>query len=164
MSVVLNLELPDDVYEPLVRVAEKVGLPLEEWILARLRAYLPQVTPSEQERAQAMARLVRHAGAVNLGHPTGISNESIDFDLLREMFGTVLITPEVWAETVDRAPGYPNAANVTGAVTAGIFLLAHNKGIKLDVKAALDVMRSLGFRLSEGVYKDILRQVGQDGN
>jgi len=41
------------------------------------------------------------------------------FDLLREAFGTVLITPEVWFETVDRAPGYPNVANVTGAVTTG---------------------------------------------
>jgi uncharacterized protein len=34
------------------------------------------------------------------------------FDLLREVFGTILITPEVWAETVDRAAGYPNATNV----------------------------------------------------
>jgi predicted nucleic acid-binding protein len=28
------------------------------------------------------------------------------------VFGTILITPEVWAETVDRAAGYPNATNV----------------------------------------------------
>jgi len=84
MSIVLNLELPDDVYKPLVKVAEKAGLSLEEWVLTRLRAYVPQVVLSEQERAQAMARLMRHAGAVNLGHPTGLSNESIDEDLARE--------------------------------------------------------------------------------
>lgn len=145
------------------------------------------------------------------------------FDLLREVFGTVIITPEVWAETVDRAAGYPNAANVMAAKaegwmtvmtptdtekvavlkaqlhvgeaetlvigqeqsvdavliddlkarnfatamglkvigTAGILLLAHNKGIPLDVKAALDKMRSLGFRLKEHVYQDILKRVGQ---
>jgi hypothetical protein len=60
MSTVVTLELPDSVYEPLVQVAEKAELPLEEWILARL---------------------MRHAGAVNLGHPTGVDNESIDADL-----------------------------------------------------------------------------------
>jgi uncharacterized protein len=40
------------------------------------------------------------------------------FDLLREVFGTILITPEVWAETVDRAAGYPNATNVMVATAA----------------------------------------------
>ena len=84
MSTVVTLELPDNVYEPLVKVAEKAELPLEEWILARLRVYVPQVALSEQERAEAMARLMRHAGAVNLGHPTGVDNESIDADLARE--------------------------------------------------------------------------------
>jgi len=78
------LELPDNVYEPLVKVAEKAELSLEEWILARLRAYVPPVVLSEQERAEAMARLMQHAGAVNLGRPTGADNESIDADLARE--------------------------------------------------------------------------------
>lgn len=40
-------------------------------------------------------------------------------DLLREVFGTVAIAPEVYVETVDRAAGYPNAAQVTMAITAG---------------------------------------------
>lgn len=146
------------------------------------------------------------------------------FALLREVFGTVAITPEVWTETVHRAAGYPNAANVmaagaagwitviaptdTGKVavlqaqlhtgeaetlvmaqeqgvdavlvddlqarnfatamglkvigTAGLLLLAHEKGIKLDVKAALDNMRGLGFRLREDVYQDILKRVSQE--
>jgi hypothetical protein len=84
MSTVVTLELPDSVYEPLVKVAEKAELPLEEWILARLQAYVLPVTLSEQERAKAMARLMRHAGAANLGHPTGVDNESIDADLARE--------------------------------------------------------------------------------
>jgi hypothetical protein len=88
MSTVVTLELPDNVYEPLVKVAEKAGKPLEEWILAQLRAYIPQVVLSERERAEAMARLMRHAGAVNLGHPTGADNESIDADLAKECVST----------------------------------------------------------------------------
>ena len=88
MSPVLTLELPENVYEPLVKVAEKVGQPLEEWVLARLRAYVPRVALSEQERAMAMSRLMRHAGAVNLGHPTGADNERIDADLAREYSST----------------------------------------------------------------------------
>ena len=145
------------------------------------------------------------------------------FDLLREVFGTILITPEVWAETVDRAAGYPNATNVMVATaaqwlqvmtptdlekiavlraqlhageaetlvmageqrvdavlvddlqarhfatamglrvigTAGILLLAHAKGITVDVKVTLDYMRRLGFRLREQVYQDILKRLAQ---
>lgn len=84
MSTVVTLELPDNVYQPLVKLAEKTGKPLEEWILARLRAHTPRVVLSERERAEAMARLMVHAGAVNLGHPTGADNESIDVDLAHE--------------------------------------------------------------------------------
>ncbi len=84
MSTVVTLELPDNVYQPLVKVAEKTGKPLEEWILAQLRAHMPRVVLSERERAEAMARLMGHAGAVNLGHPTGADNESIDVDLAQE--------------------------------------------------------------------------------
>ena len=88
MSTIVNLELSDEVYKPLVKVAEKAGLPLEEWILARLLAYVPRVALSDQDRAQAMARLMRHAGAVDLGHLTDASNESIDEDLAREYSST----------------------------------------------------------------------------
>jgi hypothetical protein len=45
---------------------------------------MPRVVLSEQECAEAMARLMWHAGAVNLGHPTGVDNESIDADLAQE--------------------------------------------------------------------------------
>ncbi|MGA9350766.1 MAG: hypothetical protein WBW48_18450 [Anaerolineae bacterium] len=84
MSTVVTLELPDSVYQPLVKIAEKTGKPLEEWILAQLWARVPRVVLSERERAEAMARLMGHAGAVNLGHPTGADNESIDVDLAQE--------------------------------------------------------------------------------
>jgi hypothetical protein len=84
MSTVVTLKLPDSVYEPLVKKAEKTGKPLEEWILAQLQAHTPRVVLSERERAEAMARLMGHAGAVNLGHPTSADNESIDVDLAQE--------------------------------------------------------------------------------
>ena len=84
MSTVVTLELPDNVYQPLVRLAGKTGKPLEEWLLAQIRVHTPQVVLSERERAEAMARLMGHAGAVNLGHPTGANNESIDVDLAQE--------------------------------------------------------------------------------
>lgn len=145
------------------------------------------------------------------------------FDLLRDVFGMVAIAPAVYAETVDRAVGYSNGANVRAAVaagwmtvitptdtsklvilkaqlhtgeaetiviaeehkmdavlvddlqarnfatamglkiigTAGILLLASEKGVRIDVKVALDAIRSLGFRLNEQVYQDILKRVGQ---
>jgi predicted nucleic acid-binding protein len=145
------------------------------------------------------------------------------FDLLREVFGTILIAPAVWAETVDRAAGYPNATNVMAARAAewlqvitptdlekiavlraqlhageaetlvmageqrvdavlvddlqarhfatamglrvigmaGVLLLAHARGITVDVKATLDHMRRIGFRLREQVYQDILKRLAQ---
>lgn len=87
MSTVVTLELPDNLYQPLVKVSEKAGKPLEEWILAQLQAHTPRVVLSERERSEAMARLMRHAGAVNLGYPTGAANESIDVDLAQEYGG-----------------------------------------------------------------------------
>jgi len=81
MDTVVTLELPDSVYQPLVKAAGRTGKSLEEWIVAQLRAHMPRVVLSERERAEDMARLMEHAGAVNLGHPTGADNESIDVDL-----------------------------------------------------------------------------------
>lgn len=37
--------------------------------------------------------------------------------------------------------------------TAGILLLAHARGMKVDVKSALDEMRRRGFRLADTVYQ-----------
>ena len=76
----LTLELPDEVYQPLTRAAAEAGQTLEQWTLARLRGCLP----AAPERPGDLARLLRHAGAVDLGHPTGADNEAIDADLARE--------------------------------------------------------------------------------
>jgi hypothetical protein len=80
MSRLLTLELAEEVYRPLARTAAASGQSLEEWALDRLRRY----AMSPEERAAALARLLQHAGAVDLGRPTGAANEDIDADLARE--------------------------------------------------------------------------------
>jgi predicted nucleic acid-binding protein len=140
------------------------------------------------------------------------------FDLLRQLFDTVIIAPAVYAETVTQAAGYPNAEYVQAAVaaewmrvqapcndqlvlrlletlhlgeaetlaialenpmeevlvddlqarrtasklglrivgTAGLLVIAQEQGLISEVKPHLDQLRSLGFRLSERVYQQIL--------
>ena len=84
MSHRLTLDLPDDLYEPLVKAARQVEQPIEEWVLVRLRAQLRGTCTSEEGYAAAMDGLMRHAGAIHLGYPTGADNERIDADLARE--------------------------------------------------------------------------------
>ena len=146
------------------------------------------------------------------------------FALLHELFEVVLIPPEVRAETVERAMGYPNAETVRAACgagwmvvvppndaervtvlraqlhageaetlvmaaeqgvdavlvddlrarnfamvmglrvigTAGILLLAHAQGMRVDVKSTLDEMRRRGFRLAESVYQAILQRISDE--
>jgi predicted nucleic acid-binding protein len=143
------------------------------------------------------------------------------FALLQTLFEVVMITPEVQAETVERAAGYPNAANVRAACaagwmvgvppndtnkvavlqaqlhageaetlvmayeqrveavlvndrhvrnfatamglrvigTAGILVLAYERGLPVDVTATLDTMRRGGFRLADAVYQAIVQRV-----
>jgi predicted nucleic acid-binding protein len=47
--------------------------------------------------------------------------------------------------------------------TAGILLLARQRGMAVDVRALLDAMRAKGFRLGNDVYADILRQAAALG-
>jgi hypothetical protein len=76
----LTLELPDDVFEPLAKAAQQAGQSLEQWATARLRS----CAETSEKQAEDLARLLVHAGAVDLGRPTGADNESIDVDLARE--------------------------------------------------------------------------------
>jgi hypothetical protein len=81
-----TVELPENVYVALVEAARADGVSLTEWIEGKLpRSGLR--TQSDQERAQALERLLRHAGAIDLGHPTGTDNDQIDADLAREYGG-----------------------------------------------------------------------------
>ena len=81
------LELPERTYAALVEAARVDGVSPTEWIEGKLpRAAVG--TRSEQERSGALTRLLRHAGAIDLGHPTGTDNDQIDADLAREYGGT----------------------------------------------------------------------------
>ncbi len=78
MSKQLVLELPEDVYEQLQKVARAAGQSLEDW--AKRRLFLGQLPEKEAKRGKVR----HHFGAVNLGYPTGADNEKIDEDLAKE--------------------------------------------------------------------------------
>ena len=148
------------------------------------------------------------------------------FALLHDLFETVFIPPEVQAETVERAVGYPSAQAVRAACeagwlvivppadadrvtllrselhtgeaemmvmadeqgveavlvddlrarnlatvmglrvigTAGILLLAHARGLRVDVQLTLDEMRRRGFRLADSVYQAILQRLRDEAS
>ena len=84
----LTLELPDDVYEIVERTAQARSLPPAAWIAERVPTLLPARKPrptlTPEEHEAALARLRRHAGAVNSGDPDSANNKRIDEDLARE--------------------------------------------------------------------------------
>ena len=84
MSHRLTLDVPDELYEPLAKAARRVKHPIEEWVLMQLGAQLHSASISEERVAEDMDRLMRHAGAIHLGYPTGADNEGIDADLAQE--------------------------------------------------------------------------------
>jgi len=88
MMKTMTLELPDEVYEEVMRTARESQLPPTQVVTARVvsgfspRKPKPVLTPEEYEAARQ--RLLRHAGAVSSGNPNSADNERIDADLARE--------------------------------------------------------------------------------
>jgi hypothetical protein len=80
MTHQLTLELGDEVFRPLAQAARQAGQSLEQWAAAQLRS----CAESSLKHTADLARLMAHAGAVDLGKPTGADNDSIDADLARE--------------------------------------------------------------------------------
>lgn len=76
----LTLELSEEVFQPLAQAARQAGQSLEQWATAQLRS----CAASSTKHTSDLQRLMAHAGAVNLGKPTGADNEGIDADLARE--------------------------------------------------------------------------------
>jgi predicted nucleic acid-binding protein len=76
---------------------------------------------------------------------------------------TLVMAGEQWVEAVLvddlQARHFATAMGLRVIGTAGVLLLARAKGITVDVKATLDHMRRLGFRLREQVYQDILKRL-----
>ena len=84
MAKQLVLELPENVYEQLQKVASSTGQSIEDW--AKRRLGLGQLSKSEKEVKRGKVR--HHFGAVDLGYPTGADNEKIDEDLAKEYADT----------------------------------------------------------------------------
>jgi hypothetical protein len=80
MSTILKLEIPDEVFQSLTELAAQAGQSPEDWVLAQVKA----AAPTAAQRAEGLARLLRFAGSVDLGRPTGIDNAQIDADLAAE--------------------------------------------------------------------------------
>lgn len=91
MSHSLTVQLSDAVYDALQRHARSSAQSPAEAAAAALeqRFGIPEGMPSDDQRMSeadkqaARQRFERHFGAVNLGHATGVDNESIDADLAR---------------------------------------------------------------------------------
>jgi len=82
----ITLQVPDEVYEACLHMAQKYGRSAEEWVMEFLLKHAPvslQRSDDEQRKA-ARERLRPYAGAQSLGYPTGVDNESIDTDLASE--------------------------------------------------------------------------------
>ena len=74
------VELPEDVYDGLLRTAEARGVTPVELIASWLA---PPRLPAVERPTPAMRDMLwRHV--VTLGHPTGLDNDQIDADLARE--------------------------------------------------------------------------------
>jgi predicted transcriptional regulator len=86
MGQSLTVELSDEVYAALRRQAQATGTSLARVAAASLERQFKGTgtLPTDAEKQAARERFERHFGEVNLGHPTGADNESIDADLARE--------------------------------------------------------------------------------
>jgi hypothetical protein len=91
MSHSLTVQLSDAIYDAIQRHAQSSAQSPAEAAAAALEQHFsgPEGAPrngrlmSEVDKQAARERFERHFGAVNLGHATGIDNESIDADLAR---------------------------------------------------------------------------------
>jgi hypothetical protein len=78
MSQVVTLELSDEVCTALKQKAESAGISLLELIKVTLdqQSGLSSQQKNEAENEAARQRFRHHAGAIDLGHPTGADNTS----------------------------------------------------------------------------------------
>jgi hypothetical protein len=90
--------LPTKLFQALADAAARQGQTVEELgaaiISASLEKELQQTrnpltskalsAPANPDHAAQLAALMQHAGAIDLGYPTGTTNEEIDEDLARE--------------------------------------------------------------------------------
>lgn len=89
----LTIETTPEVEERLRRMAELFGMNPAQYAQMVLEQSLAPPKKrredlTDEERAEAMARLLRHAGKAHSGDPNSGDNERIDADLAREYGST----------------------------------------------------------------------------
>jgi hypothetical protein len=84
MPRVLNVEIPDELDQSLRRAAAQDGVTVEQWVARRLR----MAAPPAEDHAAALERLLRYAGSIDLGRPTGADTRLIDADLASDAVGS----------------------------------------------------------------------------
>lgn len=89
MSRIVTVELNDATFTALQQQAEaNAQSPAQLAAVALEQRFGAKRTLTEAERKLADERFERHFGAADLGHPTGVDNESIDADLARSYADT----------------------------------------------------------------------------
>ncbi|MFN8487525.1 MAG: hypothetical protein U0350_08040 [Caldilineaceae bacterium] len=80
MDIVLTVQVPSEIYEPLLQMATAAHQTPEQWIITNLRRQLknPMLDP----------QLRRYFGSANLGTPTGVDNQTIDEELAHQYNAT----------------------------------------------------------------------------
>ena len=95
MSQLLKLELSDEAYAALRRLAEGAGTSPADLAARSLERQFGSTTPqprriprTEAEKEAARRRFESHFGELSCGYPTGADNDSIDADLAQEYAAT----------------------------------------------------------------------------
>jgi len=83
MSQILKLEIPDSLFAAIEREAVSKGSDAATIAMSTLKSYFePAARPlNNQDGVNAFRAMF---GAADLGHPTGLDNDRIDEDLVRE--------------------------------------------------------------------------------
>ncbi|HSZ56957.1 MAG TPA: hypothetical protein VK797_14920 [Tepidisphaeraceae bacterium] len=86
MSKTITIELQDEVYETLRKIAERERTPLETLAIEWMAKYGPRPVPKRtpEERRRARESLLQFAGMHHGNDPHGSDNERIDADLVKE--------------------------------------------------------------------------------
>ena len=86
MSKTITLEIPDEVFSSFQKLAESKGETAEKFVLEIVLKNFPKSNGSlsEQEKSDALKKLMKFSGAVNSGNPRSADNEQIDDDLAAE--------------------------------------------------------------------------------
>ncbi len=86
MSKTLTLEIPDEVFSGFQKIAESKGETAEKFVLEIVLKNFPKNdgSLSEQEKNDALKKLMKFSGAVSSANSRSADNKQIDADLAAE--------------------------------------------------------------------------------